>query len=371
MIYLSYISYVLYEYTNTNMNFGESFGPETISKEYKDFSFTHSYVPYKEHDLEEFILSGEWTFDNMVEKTIKKYIEIYMPKYVASFLNPSTELDEASFYVGIDDNGIVRGIPYMGSISDLENLVKESIDPMIAGCLKFEWISVTYTPSLPQLPQIHPRLSHFYEKKRQINEIIRTREMAYERWIATFAKYSQKLVEIYNDPECRPLFIQYVKEHSPFVYEQIINGFEMQQQPYQTIQAYRKSKDNVYYWICQWKDEILRMLQKTKPKPINKRSIQAPLCYGPLRIFSKVKEMIPYWMSKNPNLSLYVLKISIHKDHQAPIQFEYKSTTYVRSLAKSIRNGKVVMEPCCIPIFVKNERELKNKKRKLNKLNLK
>lgn len=361
-----YINISIYQYINiyTNMNFGDSLGPETISKEYKDFSFTHFQMPYKEHELERFILSREWMFDGLVEKVMSKYVEIYMPKYVASFLNPTTELDEASFYIGIDDNGIVKGIPYAGEITHLEKIVKDSIDPVISQCLKFEWVPVSYTTT-SSISEIHPRLAHYYEKKRQISEMIRLRENAYEMWLTTFTKYSQKLVEIYNDPDCRPLFIQYVKQHSPMVYEQIMNGFEMLQQPYQTIQAYRKSKDNVYYWICQWKDEILRMLQKTKPKPVNKRSILSPICYGPLRIFSKVKEMIPYWMNKNSDLSLYVLKISIHKDHQAPVHFEYKSTTYVRSLAKSIRNGKEVMEPCCIPIYVKHERELKNKKRKL------
>lgn len=345
------------------MNFGESLGPETISKEYKDFSFTHSYMPYKENELERFILSGEWIFDDLVEKAMKKYVDIYMPKYVASFLNPKTDLDIASFYIGVDDSGIVRGIPYTGDITYLEKIVKNSIDPTISNCLKFEWVPVSYPFKTSDLEDVHPRLSQYYEKKRQMNEIIRTREMSYETWMASFKKYSQKLVEIYNDIECRPLFIQYVKQNSHTVYEQIVNGFEMQQQPYQTIQNYRKSKDNVYYWICQWKDEILRILQKTKPKPINRGVIQSYLCYGPLRIFSKVKEMIPYWIKKNPDLSLYVLKISIHKDHRHPIQFEYKSTTYIRSLAKSIRNGEEVMEPCCIPIYVKNVD--KNKKRKL------
>lgn len=346
------------------MNFGELLGPETISKEYKDFSFTHLYMPYKEPDLERFILSREWMFDDIVEKVLLKYVDFYMPKYVASFLNASVDLNEVAFYVGIDDNGVVKGIPYRGDITHLEKIVYDLIDPTISHYLKFEWIPVIYTPSLP-LPEIHPRLLHYYEKKRQINEMIRTREMAYERWMLSFKKYSQKLIEIYNDPECRPLFIQYVKENSQEVYKQILDGFEMKQQPYQIIQEYRKHKDNVYYWICEWKDKILRTLQKMKPKPVNKRSIQA--CYGPLRIFSKVKEMIPYWMSKNPDLSLYVLKISIHNHIETvPLQFEYKSTTYIRSLAKSVRNGKEVMEPCCIPVYVKNDRELKNKKRKLN-----
>jgi hypothetical protein len=349
------------------MEFGESLGPETISKEYKDFSFTHSSHIHNEHELERFILSGEWSFDELVEKTMTKYIELYIPKYVASFLNPTTELDEASFYIGVDDNGSTIGIPYLGDISNLKQIVKKAVDPMIAECLQFEWIPVSYNNINKYLPEIHPRLSHYYEKKRQINEMIQARKHAYAKWEIIFKKYSQKLVEIYNDPDCRPHFIQYVRRHSPSVYEQIVNGFEMKQQPYQTIQDYRKSKDNVYYWICEWKDEILRSLQKTKPKPLNRRSILSPLCYGPLRIFSKVKEMIPYWMKANPCLSLNVLKISIHKNNNAPLHFEYKSTAYVRSFAKSIRNGKEVMEPCCIPLRVREERESKKRKLKLNK----
>jgi hypothetical protein len=350
------------------MQFGESFGPETISKEYKDFSFTHIHVPYKENELERLILSSEWYFDELVEKAISRYVELYMPKYVASFLNPKTNLDKASFYVGIDDNGIVSGIPYMGDVTELDKVVKKAIDPMIAPCLSVEWIKVSYKIDKNDKSDIHqnihPKLLAYYEKKRKMIETVHARKLAYDQWMETFKRYSQKLVEIYNDPLCRPLFIQYVKHQSPIVYEQIMNGFEMKQQPYQTIQDFRKSKDNVYYWICQWKDEILRVLQKTKPKPISRNYIHSEMCYGPLRIFSKAKEMIPYWVKKNQSLSLYVLKISIHKDNQSPMNFEYKSTTYVRSLTKSVRNGKVVMEPCCIPIHVKIERDSKKARTK-------
>ena len=48
--------------------YGQSLGKETISSEYKEFSFYHSGIPYDKKEITEFLTSFRWGFNDLVSK---------------------------------------------------------------------------------------------------------------------------------------------------------------------------------------------------------------------------------------------------------------------------------------------------------------
>src|SRR5438445_687688 len=95
------------------MYFNQFLGPETVETEYK------LCIMYWNRDFElEYLIKllkfGKWVFNGCIRNTIRVYLEKYLSKYVAAFTNKLTSINNGTIYIGIDDNGYVKGIPYKG-----------------------------------------------------------------------------------------------------------------------------------------------------------------------------------------------------------------------------------------------------------------
>ena len=108
-----------------------------------------------------------------------------------------------------------------------------------------------------------------------------------------------------------------------------------------------KTKDDITnpsYWVCRWKDETLDNLKLCKPIP-SYRSEITPL-FNPLNIITKLSCMIPWWMQKNENMKLYVIKITIKKPQ------DINNIYYLDIFNKKNRCYRTIVDnnPCCVPV---------------------
>ena len=102
--YIISISYIKYN---------ENIGFETLYIEYKKFTLNLYGLPFEHKELEEYCNTNTLipNFNNYIIKNLNMYINTYLIKNICGFLNSNIE---GHFYIGIDDFGNIKGIPYLG-----------------------------------------------------------------------------------------------------------------------------------------------------------------------------------------------------------------------------------------------------------------
>ena len=111
-------------------SFQDFIGPETLSREYKEFSLHKTGISYDIDQVERFCDTNEFDFQHIVIANIEKYIQQYIPKYICGFCNSGLE---GEIFIGTDDYGYVKGIPLKYPISKewLTTLIKSTLSQSI------------------------------------------------------------------------------------------------------------------------------------------------------------------------------------------------------------------------------------------------
>jgi hypothetical protein len=348
------------------MQYLTSVGTETIYREYKSFSFQHIGIPFDDDQVAEYLTNYQWDFNHLIEQSLEKYWRIYLPKYMSAFFDPYTPSDtDGTLYIGINDEGLVTGIPYSGQLTKelvmtnrnraylLEHILAEGKDIKnvtdVIDRLDFDIIPVTYVDQV--LPSRHPHLIEYYKRKKELEDRINEHSKKYTEWQRQNDLYSQKLVELYSIPECRSGFIRYLRKHKQYeMIRSIKNGAVIEQQKYDKIREFRESGDNLYSWLCQWKDETLDRIRNKKPlreKSYKNIIYRLQAIYKPIHMFAKVEDLIPWWMQNNKDLSLYVIRFTFKKIGYHPLT----DIRFIDYLKREVRCYRTISEnqPCCLP----------------------
>jgi hypothetical protein len=117
-----------YSIYNTDIKLGSIYPNESLNTEFKTFTFDSEMIekiPDKNklfHNLNTGIISRE--FLELNYKNILKYIEYYVPKYTTCFFNMDTNFSHSDsfFFIGIDDDGIIHGIPFDFNAINIDTL---------------------------------------------------------------------------------------------------------------------------------------------------------------------------------------------------------------------------------------------------------
>lgn len=299
------------------MYFNEFIGKETISREYKEFSFFKDSLSIDIKQSEKYCETKIFEFNESVFSNLKIYIKEYIPKYTCSFLNSNIE---GELFIGINDYGLVKGIPYQGEIDreyiklkimkTLKNSIKNDNFDNIDIDIDIEFLEVK-SPSKP-ISEYHEDYIIYLNKKKIFEKKYNEFLMKIEEWKNKYYILNYKLVDIVNTFETRQQLKSFIKENDEN--NQIINllntdyklpimhGFE--------IKDIKLDKNNPYYWVTTFKDKIVDEYKKNKPifkENFNKSNI-------PYNLLISLSDMIPYWMNYNKNMNLYVLKIKIKKN---------------------------------------------------------
>lgn len=322
--------------------FGQALGPETLHREYKEFTIPAHLLTQKfsHQTLIDLCHTGKWTFNDLVKRAILSYFDQYHEKYKHAFCNPASGTEGGELWIGVDDTGDVHGIPFVGDLAAQIELPQDAETVM-------EWFPIEYTPQ-DACPTPSKRLQHYLKEEANSSRLLREHQMSYTKWRSEFNVYTRKLKALFDDDTTKHQFFDYVRKKSPETFREIsLPHFRMEQKRYMDIRHFVERKEGVYYWMCQWKDMKLRELRLRKPPKVSKKHLHRSTRYGPKRILSKVREMIPLWMSQNEGLRLYVLKMTFSPGAE-------HSSAWKRALI--VKHGKTTAEPCCIPLATPSDK---------------
>jgi len=303
------------------MQYGKNYGPETLFTEYKEFTFHHSGVDFDLNTAEELVINSKWCFNDMIYEAIEKYFKIYIAKYATSFLNEDSEADYGNLYIGIADDGTIQGIPFQGQL-DIKilkellikyikkNMYSENMEE-VYDSISFELIDIKYE-------RMHiEKYNTLYDQYLYVKEQIKKNEEEFkkimESWNEVHDRYTQKLVNLFNQEPTRQEILNYIItiEPSSRVINMIKSGYILAFKTHEEINEVKNDIDSPYYWVCKFKDEYLDNIRKSRPIQWFKSAIASFL--NPVYIIMKINNMIPWWMQNNLNMNLYLIKIHFKK----------------------------------------------------------
>lgn len=357
------------------MKYKQDLGCESDVKEYKQFCLSINNLMLYGDSLLEFYKSCYWDFNHIVLQSLKKYFKMYLPKYIASYSHPLSSSSHGEFYIGVDNDGIVHGIPFMGELNiDFYSILKTIFDKKLkSSCIeckneylnkiKFQIIKLEVIKNKNFNEEIFLNEHYIsYIKKLDFqNQIYEKYLLRKRKWEHIFDRYTGKLHELINDKYFREEIIDFIRENSKKNYDLIADlkcGKIYCQQSFFDIQKIRNDDSNIFYWIIKYKDKKISFLKQIKPK-------KPKLFYNnftPLYLISNVPNMIPLWKQNNPDLNLFIIKImfpgNINKDkyltylnkvHKNDRIIKEWAETY-RTMYDGISSKKNIILPRCEPI---------------------
>ena len=290
---------------------------ESINIEYKKFTFNLSGIPIDIKQAEQYCINNLFEFNEYVINNIFKYFEIFLIKYICGFFNSNIN---GYFYIGVNDFGFVEGIPYLGLFP--KEMIKEKMYEILYNYLKIDnnyvikdLISINFIDiKFPKKPKkiIHPDYLNYLKKKEEENIIYDKYKNDMKNWKKKYDFITQKIVSLVNNIDSRLIIKEYIKKIDP-TNELILlleSDYKLKNISKEEISNLKKTSNNIYYWVGNWKDEECLKLRKLKPtyNPDNSyRSI-------PLNLLICC-DLVPYWIHNNNNLKLTLIDISI-KSHK-------------------------------------------------------
>lgn len=333
------------------MQFNECIGDETCDKEYKiGVIYWNKEISYDE--AIEYLKNGKWDFNDCITSTIIAYLNKYLSKYIAAFTHNLSSIKKGYLYIGVDDDGIVKGIPWKGEMNI--NFTKHIINEIFKHDLKFpservksylrnqikiETINVNFDKNKHKINNdyLKASLKNFYNR---VN-IYKKYESFKKMWIRIMNSQGGKISDNLNNNRLE--FIKYLDERGimrkkdfthtyssleylcdiPTYYDMRaklrIGEFDELRRgnviKYKDITSSTKTDLHINLYaevFCLYlygryhdlKRDVYRNFKPIHPKFKIDRNY-------PKFLLSQCNIMIPSWVNNNKNVNLYVIKITI------------------------------------------------------------
>lgn len=351
-----------------DITFNDYIGKETLNREFKEFTFHNSDLNINNETAELYCRTGKFDFNQNVLFNLNKYILNYIPKYTCAFLNSNIDAD---FIIGVNDYGFIKGIPYNGRLPtySIKTLINEVINENVMkldnsnfNFRKHITVNIIKINKPPQVSiQTIPNefITYLHNKeiyKREYANYVNNMEI----WRNEMKKFTQKLSDLVNNFESRIRLIDYIKSYDPEnpVIEILKTNYLFENKEYEQINILKNNPLHPCFWVCKWKDEMIELIKNQKPIFNNSNFISST----PINLINSVSDMIPFWLSNNTNLNLYVIKINFHsiplysiynEYNERIISFYYKKYNNFQckwiSCYRNIQNNG---EPECTPYLI-------------------
>ena len=363
--------------------YGEFTNGEDLETENKTCSLNSSDLKFTLNAAENYCKTNSFEdFNILVHKNLKKKLKHYCPKYWAGFINGGVLTGKLT--LGVDDWGIIRGIPYIGDLpyEDLKDKIKKYLNLYLQNeknikinyeeYVEIKFVKLKYNESEPEIKkyykQQHPEFLRYLEKKKEYDEKIRVIREEFENWKVRYSFIQQKLVNLLNNSESRILILDFMKTYEPEEHLLTVSGYN-----YKNLEQDRnfvvkllesehkfssltgnESREffvdrlNPYCWAYEWKEHKCKELMLDRPSP---SKILFPEVNTPFNLINSVVNMIPYWMANNENMNLYLIHIVFRFDKleiDKSIKWSYYNKKWIYSRRILLPNG----EPANMPYDV-------------------
>jgi hypothetical protein len=255
----------------TKFKYNQYLGSETLNKEYKEFTFHSAGLKIDKKIADDYCNTNEFNFNDLVIKNIEKYIEMYLTVNACASFNSNIN---SRFFIGIDDDGFVKGIPYKGElpIKEIEKYIykklSENLSNTSLGDIDFKKyvkikISKINHPKKPKEKSNH-EYSKYLRKKKKYKEKLEEYDEEMKDWRIRFAFVNQKLFKIINNIESRIILIEFIKINDPTspVIELLKSDYKEIYQPHEVVLLLKEDITSPYYWVTRWKDMMIKKLRK-------------------------------------------------------------------------------------------------------------
>ncbi len=344
----------------SHISFNDYIGPEELTREYKEFTFNLTGLSIDAKLAESYCLSNRFDFNKSTIFNLKKYIKQYVPKYTCAFINSNLD---GNFYIGINDSGIVKGVPFHGLIPAgyITEVIRKTIRDSVIQCLssshtidfdslvKISFVKITKPPA-PKTKHNMAFIKYMIEKIVWQKEHTKFVEKM-DNWRVRYLYFSQKLVDLANNFDSRQMLIQFIKscDSSSPIISLLQTDFQLGYLDHDEILRVKDDPLNTYYWVTKWKDYMISKLKKEKPVFNTNITIHA----NPQNILSNCSDMIPYWTNYNSNMNLYVIHIKFMSSN-LPFRMDKDTGNYLMYIEKGrftscyrklLSDGEPVCEP--------------------------
>lgn len=298
--------------------YNEYIGQETISCEYKEFTFNLAGLPVDTKLAEQYCTTNKFDFNPNVLFNLTKYFKAYIPKYACGYFNSGID---GSCYIGINDYGFVKGIPFKGRIpvQKLKNKITKVlgtsiVDPSNSNidwdCLfEIKVIPINYSHLLSGELKQNDKFAQYMESKTKYMEEYNDFVTRTNQWRHQMNFSYNKLVDLANNAESRNQIIKWIKSiepANPVIQVFQADNFKLEYKSHDEIIKIRDDSSEPYYWVTKWKDMVIDGIKSTRPvfhSTFNAHNT-------PINLLVSASEMIPYWLTYNTNMKLYVIQIN-------------------------------------------------------------
>jgi len=342
---------------------------ETISDEFKKFTFTINSNLYNLHDL---IITSKWRFNDEVIESLIKYLTNILPKYITAFNHPLSETENGKLYIGVEDDGTQEGIPFEGDLNEYIDLINELINRIINELIfcenkkklkqniRFKIEKIKYE-NKENIHLFNPLITKYEDELQKIELKKQKYKIDYDFWFEEFSRYMKPIAELFNVNETRSEIISYIdkeinnREEYYELFELFYSSSIIDCLNHVEMYPEKQNRKSPYYWICKWRDVKMQDILSRKPKKYR------PYCpfFSPEQIIGSMSSMIPYWMEQNKLLNLYIITFEFLKTELKDIKYIDTRTGQYLSCYRGMSNKylcikskhkRMVNEPCCIPI---------------------
>jgi len=318
------------------IQYDDFIGKETLNCEYKEFTFNNAGLPLDENSAEYYCYTNKFEFNPYVITNLIQYFKQYLPKYISAFINSNID---GEFYIGVNDYGFVKGIPYCGNLpcDYLENEARKIITIYMKylndnkyysfdfnKIIKFNFIKIKYIEQYSSVSDKNDKFLDYKNEKKKYEAIYNKILIEYNKWKLDYTFVTHKIIDLINNKSVRLMLIDYIKQHdcnNPAIKvlsidENFLNfscktfGCTIQTCPplgCNNIGNLKQDYNNIFYWITRWKDEMVPKVRSRKP--IFNISFNSK--NTPINLLTNCSTMVPYWMKLNTNMNLYLIKINI------------------------------------------------------------
>lgn len=299
---------------------------ETLDKEYKEFCFKdnpfHSFTKKDVTNIVEFGLLPS-KFNNIVLFNIKEYITEYFCKYASSLHNQCI-FNAMNLYIGIDDNGEITGIPFIGELYTYISLIRKWIKQNISKnmpdfcCLDYD-VNIERTTidfDILDHSHLHNVLSKYKKCHLRYLQEYQQYVKIKKKWIEDIELYKGKLETVYTNKKLNAEFIEYLKQKKVYnVFSEQINKEFISKD----IKNDKYDETNITYWIINFKEDIVNRLLNEKPaQPNYPRYLNIKNCL--LRQLTNLRSNM---ISHNTHLNYYVITFNFKKHKNCKEQISY------------------------------------------------
>jgi len=356
-----------------NSILGGFLNTENLNTELKEFCIKTALDLYmNESEAESILEKGLW--NNKLKEAIKDSLSLYfnkvLPKYISSAFNSKILLD---FILGVADNGEITGIPFMGEIDIkyISKIIKKSIKKNIKlnngeeavdtflKKIKINLVKLDINDLLisDECTQLYENYKKTYMKN---NDMFEEYNKQWLEWLMDLSRYSTKLKVLINNTSTRNELIEYIQYCNKIYIDQLeeeINslsnvsiqtistvtdilklktkiekcslnsqnlvtvlkkGEYINIPEYEELQIRKIDKEDIMYWLVNFKDK--KTLEICNKKPIKPNKLRT---YSPLQIISKISLMRKLFI-KNSDINYYIIKITIDgQNNEDTVYYNY------------------------------------------------